>query len=365
MTSRAVALAISVATIAVAGQARAAEPEATRPVRFSLTLRDASPLDACGGAPALIDAVHQRLHRAALGPASEADIALGVEVDTGWRAHIVEHDRAGAALGGRDVPLSPGDCPKSLDTLAVVLAIMIGPERAVAIAESAAVAASPTPGPGKEEKAPEPRHEGKPALPPPAKPALPRAPLPSPVVRFDEPPLRWRLSPVAELAGGTGVLPHLAFGIQGGVVVRPPIQSVFFIVRGSYWPSRSTDTAAVAEVDRAGGALLTCAALLRALPTSLAACGGIDGGRLHSTSSVLTRASESALLLDVFAEGRLGYRVAASENLLIEPVVAAQVAAVLRRDRFTYRDRTGQELILLQPAPAAFQATFGVAVHFL
>lgn len=73
-------------------------------------------------------------------------------------------------------------------------------------------------------------------------------------------------------------------------------------------------------------------------------------------------------MLDVFAEARLGYRVPMSEKRhgpVLEPVVAAQLAAILRRDRFTYRDRTLQERTLLQPAPVAFQATFGVALHFL
>jgi hypothetical protein len=170
---------------------------------------------------------------------------------------------------------------------------------------------------------------------------------------------------VVELVGGTGALPHLAFGVQGGVMVRPPIRRLFFIARGAYWPPRSTETAAAAEVDRATVALSSCAALLRGIPLSFAACGGVDAGRLHSTSMALTRTSEEGVFFDLFLEGRVGYRVAGAGNLIIEPLFAAQIAAVLRRDRFTYRDRTGQELTLLQPAPVAFQASIGLAVHFL
>jgi hypothetical protein len=183
--------------------------------------------------------------------------------------------------------------------------------------------------------------------------------------RLDDGPLVWRASPVAELVAGTGVLPHLSFGVQGGVIVRPPIRRLSFLARGEYWPARATETAAAAEVARVGGALSSCFAILRGSPATASACAGVDVGRLHSTSIVLTRASESSTVLAAFAEARFGYRLAGVGNSIIEPLFAAQIAPALRRDRFTYRDRNGAQLTLLQPAPVAFQASFGIAVHFL
>ncbi|MEA2748196.1 MAG: hypothetical protein QOI41_2339 [Myxococcales bacterium] len=350
-------LAASLAMVAAAsGAARADEPD-THPLRFALALAAASPLDACGGAPALSDAVDVRLHRSAFTAADDADMTLSVEVDAAWRAHIVEKDRAGVELGRRDVPLSTGDCAKSLDTLAVVLAIIIGPPRNVANAPDATPPVAPVVVPERRAVVGQPPPTPLPPAAPPASPG------PSPLASFDD-ARRWRASPVVEMVGGTGVLPHLSFGVQGGIMVRPPVRPLFFVARGSYWPARSTETAAAAKVDRAGAALLSCVSLLRHVPTSLSACGGLDGGLLHSTSIALTRTSETAVFFDAFVEARVGYRIPGAGDFIIEPLFAAQIAAVLRRDRFTFRDRDGRELTLLQPAPAAFQASIGVAVHF-
>jgi hypothetical protein len=153
--------------------------------------------------------------------------------------------------------------------------------------------------------------------------------------------------------------------VQGGAALQTSLRRLSVIARASYWPARSTETAASAEVDRAGVAVAGCYAFLRRVPTSLAACGGLEAARLHSSSLALTRSSENGVLLDTFVEGRLGYRLVSDGNLVIEPVIAAQFAAVFRRDRFTYRDRSGLERTLLQPAPVAVQASIGVAVHFL
>jgi hypothetical protein len=353
MRARAV-LAAGIAMLAsAAGRAHADEGATRREVRFSLSVGEGGRLDACGGATAVRSAVEARLRRAAFANGDPADIALHVEVDAAWRAHIVERDRDGAELGRRDVPLAAGDCGKSVDTLAVVLAIMIGPPRTITDET-----APPPPEPAPEAATP-------PPIPPPKPVAPPSVPPRSLLSRLDEGPPRWRISPVVEFAGGTGVLPELSFGVQGGVIVRPPVRRLSLMARGAYWPARSTETAAAAEVDRASGALLSCFSLLPSIPSSFAACGGVEAGRLHSTSIVLTRASETAVFLDVFVEGRLGYRFARAGDFIIEPVLAAQIAAVLRRDRFTYRDRAGQERTLLQPAPVAFQASLGLAVHFL
>ena len=101
---------------------------------FSLSI-DESPLDRCGGEPALARAVEERLQRSVFTSDDSSDITIAVTsekadgTDDAWRAHIVAKDRADAELGRRDVPVPTNDCPKALDTLAVVLAIMIGPPR--------------------------------------------------------------------------------------------------------------------------------------------------------------------------------------------------------------------------------------------
>lgn len=331
-----------------------------RPVTFSLGLGSSAdggtPLDECGGRVALERAVEERLHRTVFAPAGEADIAFDVTLEraradgSSYEAHIVERERDGAELGRRDVTIEAARCEKGIETLAVVLAIMIGP----------------------------PRTKEAPVSPPapPAPPVTPPAPAPTPPPRAEPPPpppreeekRRWRVAPTIEMAFGTGVLPDLAWGFQVGAVVAVPVPRLSLLARAHYWPPRSTGTIAFAEVDRLGGSIAGCYGVVRSGMAALDGCIGFDAARLHTSSTDLTRESETGALFDVFAEARFGYRFPTSRGaggLVLEPLVSAQIAGILRRDRFTYRDRTAQERTLLQPAPAAFQAGFGVALHFL
>jgi|GEM_PF-2322299 len=332
-----------------------------KPLRYAVVVGDAPELAPCGGADALRRAVEERLARQVFVDQESADVVLEVEVGTEARgdvaagggrargrlvARIVERDARGEVLGRRDLAVDADECRKRLDTIAVVLAIMIGPPRTTR---------------DQTEKVPAGGNPGDPnALPPP--PAETTSAPPA------APPRVWRVAPVAELAGGSGVLPGFAWGLQLGAVVEPPLPRASVIVRALYWPPRSTGTIARADVDRLGGSLLLCADVLR--PTDrqgprAAACAGADAARLHATTANFTRASETGFLLDVLAEMRLGYGLRASRGLVLEPVFAAQVSAALRRDRFTYRDGTAVVRTLLEPAPVAFQASLGLVVHFL
>jgi hypothetical protein len=345
-----------VAAIAAALVLLGAPPLASaeeRPVVFSLTMAP-SPLDRCGGAPALTASVDERLHRSVFVSEDEADIAFAIASDDGtnheWHARIVERDRTGAELGRRDVPLPSDDCNKALDTLAVVLAIMIGPRTTTEPPRHAPSA----------EPAPEPPSAPPPPLAPPKTKPLPR---PAP------PPPRWHAGALAGVTSGTGILPGLAWGLQAGVVVAPPVARLSAIVRGEYWPARTTGTVPPADVDRLGVAALGCYQLFRTPSVrdslGLSACSGLDVSRIQARSGNLTRPSEASVLVGLLGELRLGYRFAPSENLYVEPGIAVQITGVVRRDRFTYRDLSGRERTLLEPASFAFESGFGVAVHFL
>lgn len=323
---------------------------AERDVLFTLKV-DSSPLEACGGEARLAGAVEERVHRSVfVDDAEEADITIAIApepdvgTETSWRALIIEKDRAGTELGRREVPLPKADCSKALDTLAVVLAIMLGSSRTTTD--------------------PPHRHEvivEEPKVEPPHPPPPPRRVVHVP----PPPPPRWMAGPVAGVVAGTGILPGLSWGVEAGVFVQPPVRRLSLFGRAAYWPQQTTGTTPPADVDRLGGAVLGCFELVRSGGLGLDACSGADVSRLKTRSVDLTRASETSVLVAVLGEARLGYRLAVRGNVSLEPVIAAQITALLRRDRFTYRDVTGRERTLLEPAPAAFQASFGVAVHFL
>ncbi len=337
------------------GDARAAEE---RPVVYSLTL-DEGPLDRCGGEPALVGAVTERLRREAFTSDDASDITIAVtstwalasSAPSTWRAQIVAKDRTDTELGRRDVPLPANDCAKALDTLAVVLAIMIGPTRTT------------TSPPWHAQLEPrEPREPEPAALPPAAdrRRPRPRRKLPPPAE-----PLRWSASPLAGVVGGTGVLPGVSFGAEAGALVRPPVHRLAMIARAVYWFEVATPTLPPAEVDRIGFSILGCYELIHGAALGLMGCGGAEGSRIAARSSDFTVPSKSTVAAAILGGVRLGYRVGVRNQLLVEPFLAPEVSALLRRDRFTYRDPSGRERTLLLPAPAAFQATFGVAVHFL
>lgn len=341
------AIAFFVAMLVAPKSALAEEPR-ERDVQFALVTRGADeahePLAECGGEAAIELAVEERVRRRIFFADELADITLSIAfARDGSRAIIVESTRLGVELGRREVPLPPNDCAKSLETIAVVLAIMVGPERKTT-----------EPPPGAPAEMPE-------AVVPPPPPQKKESPRP----KKKEEPAHWTLAPLAEVMVGTGVMPGVAWGIDAGVVVGTPVRRLFAIARAEYWPVQYTPTRPTAEVTRLGGALLGCAELIRAGATGLSLCGGIDAGRLATESTSFSRTSNATLVLGVLAEARFGYRFGRPLGpFVFEPVLAAQVSAILRRDRFTYRDEAGRELTLLKPAPLAIQASIGVALHF-
>jgi hypothetical protein len=339
------AIAFFVAMMVVTESASAAEE---RDVQFTLVTRgadeNARPLSECGGDEAIELAVEERVRRRVFVAPELSDITLSIAFAAdGSRAIIVESSRAGVELGRRDVPLPANDCAKSLETIAVVLAIMIGPERKTT---------EPPPGVPAELPPAE-------TPPPPQKKEAPRPPP-----KKSAPPARWTASPLAELMVGTGIQPGVGWGIGAGVVVGLPVPRLFAIARAHYWPIQYTPTRPTAEVTRLGGALLGCGELFRGGPTVLSLCGGFDAARLATESTSFSRTSNATLVLGVLAEARFGYRFERGREFVIEPVLAAQVSAIIKRDRFTYRDEAGRELTLLKPAPLAIQASIGIALHF-
>jgi hypothetical protein len=341
------AIAFSVAALVATKNASAAEE---RDVQFTLVTSakegGPQPLEACGGDAAIELAVEERVHRRIFVASELSDITLSIAFATdGSRAIIVESTRVGVELGRREVPLPPNDCAKSLETIAVVLAIMVGPERKTT---------EPPPGvptelPPAETEPPPPVRE----RPPPQK------------KKRSEPPAHWTIAPLVEMAVGTGVLPGVAWAIEAGLVIGTPVPRLFAIARAEFWPIQYTPTRPTAEVTRLGGALLGCGELVRTAGTALSLCGGLDAGRLGTESTSFSRTSNATAVLGVLAEARFGYRFGRPLGpFVVEPVLAAQVSAIIKRDRFTYRDEAGRELTLLKPAPLAIQGSLGVALHF-
>lgn len=349
------------AGVLASSTASAGPPPEEHVARFSLTLvGEDNPIAKCGGGKALEGAIEQRLHRSIFTDADVADSTLVVRAEANdrgdqWRAHISELARDSQELGQRDVTVRADDCAKGIDTLSVVLAIMVGPPRTVP-GTTEPSAPAPTPAPAPEPSPPIPQTS--------VQPARAREPSQTPASAQSRP--AWHLSPLLDFTAGTGVLPGLSWALQGGVVVEPPTHAVYFIGRGAYWPARSVNTQPGGDFDRLSVALLACHEFIPRKPASFALCTGLDGGRLHADAPNLTAGTDvSRLLLDIPLEGRVGFHLGKLGKLDLEPFVAAQIAANLRRDRFLYRDPSGEQLTLLRPSLISAQGSIGLVVHFL
>jgi hypothetical protein len=169
------------------------------------------------------------------------------------------------------------------------------------------------------------------------------------------------------MSAGSGILPGIAWGVEGGAVIRPPVPRLSLLARAQVWPSRSTGTVPEGHLDRLSVTVLGCYFVVRLGVASFTSCAGLDGGRLHTSapSSLLEGPkSVSRVLLDVPFEARVGFELPARGDLRIEPVLAGQLAVLILRDRFTYVNREERETTLHRAAAFAVQATVGVAVHF-
>jgi len=326
-----------------------------RIARFALVQREPSAaLDACGGATALKSAVERRLDRLVFTDEGAADSILSLSIapldrEPRWQAEIVERDRSGTEVGHRELVIDAEGCEQGIDTLSVVLAIMIGPPRKVVGRPPADASSTPAPE--------QPRH----APAPPSARARRRTEQPLPPSGP-----RWTAAPGAAIAAGSGILPGISWGVEAGVVVHPASRRFSVIARGQIWPVRSTGTDPEGSLDRLSVALLGCYAVTRIDATAFSLCAGLDAGRLHMSAPRRFEGPRevSRLLLDVPIEGRIGVELWSRGSVRLEPILAAQAAVLLSRDRFTYLNVANQQVTLHRAAAVGAQATLGLVVHF-
>ncbi len=336
-----------------------AEPPREHVARFALVLNEPrAALDECGGSAALQASVERRLAREVFIDEAMADASLVISVDRMsealWQAHISERDRTGTEVGHREVAIDADDCKKGIETLAILLAIMVGPPRMVAAPPASGPEPAVTPEPEPEA---EPRH---PLTKAPERP--PVATKPAEAVRP-----RWSFAPEVAMLAGSGVLPAVSWGVEGGVAVSPPVDRFSFIARAQLWPSRAAGTTPEVDISRFAAGLLACRRMVRVETASLALCTGLSGGWLSASAPSIISSSKGTTrtLFDVPFEARGSLDLGSfARGIRVEAVLAAQLAVLLQRDQFTFENRMGREVPLFRPAPVAFASSLGVAVHF-
>ncbi len=248
--------------------------------------------EGCIDSRTLAEGVERRLGRVTLVPPSRADRAIEGRVEPGkqgakWRVTLAVVGESGAVLGTREIEEAAADCRAMDDTLALVIALMIDPDSALAaVPPSSALIPPPA------------------VAAPPPPPPPPRPPSPPPPRRFQ---LAMRGGPTFSL----GLLPSVGAGVALRVTVVPPVLFPFE-VGGVLWAEqRVTSPGGTfgADVWMAFGTVAACPLHGELRGFFWASCAGVEVGAAHV--------------------GGFGFEVTRAEDVVLANV---SVGAQLRRN---------------------------------
>ncbi len=326
---------VAVALLATAALARAEPVPPARPaapVTSSLSWVRLPGAEACIGSRALAVAVERRLQHEVFVPASRAAIAVEGRVEPvttggkGFRAVILVSDEAGVPQGSREILGASSDCAAMNDDLALVIAVMIDPEAALAPRLPAAKAPRPPP----------------PAPPPPVPPPPPCVDPPS-----------WHVSLEAGGEAMVGLLP----GVSGGVLLRTHIEPPrfwAFELGGVLFPAVSAAQGTVsASFQLAEAIALVCPLTLRAFGGTLSACAGVEVGSIRGDSPAVALGFEEGVF-NVALAGRARRR-------LVGPLMAGAglgLSVPILRERFL--TSPGGDLFSMAPVAGTVDLSLGI-----
>jgi len=313
---------LAVAPLAVAPRVARAEPA---PRTSSLSWVRLPGAEGCIGSHALAVAVERRLQREVFVSPSRAAVAVEGRVERssappGFRAVITVSNEAGVELGSREIRSAAPSCAAMDDDLALVIAVMIDPDAALAPPLPAAKAPPPAP-------------------PPPPGPA----------------PIGWRVS----LQAGGEVMLGLLPRVSGGVLIRSHVEPPrfwAFEVGGVLFPAVEGQSTVTASFQLAEAFVSVCPLTLRAFGAALSACAGVQVGSVHTVVVGPGGASADEGLFNVAVEGRVRRR-------FVGPLVGSAglglVVPVLRA-RYSYPVTQGTDLFETAPVAGAFDLSLGV-----
>jgi hypothetical protein len=288
--------------------------------------------ETCIGSRALAIAIERQLRREVFVPPPRATSAIEGRIERtaspdGFRAVITMSNEAGVPAGTREIHSAGPRCAAINDNLALVIAVMIDPDAALA----PPVPVDPAP-----------------------------APLPPPPPARVEPPASppWHVSLQAGGAAMLGLLPHTA----GGVLIRSHIEPPRFWgfeVGGVLFPSVTAQQGTVgATFQLAEAFVLTCPLTLHAFGGALSACAGLEAGAIHAEGFGFASAvGQDQGLVAAAIEGRVRRRI-------VGPLLAAAglgLVVPFLRERFSYTTSgTPHELFLMAPVAGAVDLSLGV-----
>jgi hypothetical protein len=311
------------------------------PELAALGFTRASGAEACITARDLALAVEQRLGRAALVSASQAERFIDGRVEalappaTGFRVSVTVSDAKGAALGTRELEDPDPSCRALDEPIVLVVALLVDPEAARRAGPAApALGVAPRP--------------------PPPPPAPPPAPAPEP----------WRASLALGPAFMVGLLPKAgaAASLRGEIV---PPSFIPIEIGGAVWlgvdASAPTTPTASASVNLSYATLGLCPLVWRTARTTVRGCADVAVGALRASGQGFTATNTGGEA--PFVEGMLAGRVTRRLVGPLELGVGLALAVPFTRPSFTYLDatRTAQQLVRVGPVAGVLDAAVGLA----
>ena len=235
-----------------------------RPSATSLSWVRLPGAEGCIDSRALAEVVERRIGRAALVSPARAERAIEGRVEPGkdgvrWRVTLAVAGESGAVLGTREIEEAAADCRAMDDTLALVIALMIDPDSALAAAPPSSA-----------------------LIPPPAASAAP-LPSPPPPAPPPAPARRFRVAMRGGPAFSLGLLPSVGAGVALRATVVPPVLFPFE-VGGVLWAEqRVTSPGGTfgADVWMAFGSVAACPLHGELRGFFWASCAGVEVGAAH------------------------------------------------------------------------------------
>jgi hypothetical protein len=325
--------ALSAAILAAAPCAAHADPpRAPAPRAMSLGWVRLPGAEACIGSRALAIAVERHLRREVFVPPPRATSAIEGRIERtpdGFRAVITMSNEAGVPVGTREIQSAGPRCAAINDDLALVVAVMIDPDAAL-------------------------------APPLPVDPAPPPLTPPPPVRVERPPPLPWYVSLQAGGVAMFGLLPGVAGGVSIRSHVEPP-RFWGFEVGGVVFPTVTAQQGnAGAKFHLAEAFVVVCPLTLHAFGGALSACAGLRAGAIHAEGFGYRGATaQEQGVVDAAIEGRVRRRI-------VGPLLAAAgigLVVPFLREKFTYTT-AGMTQPLFQTFPVAGAVDLSLGVEF-
>lgn len=305
--------------------------------------------DACVSTQDLARDVEARLRRPVFVSPAQADVSVEGRIEPrspgpGWKATIALRDAKGALVGTRELVRAEASCAEMREPLALVVAVMIDPD--------AALAPPPAPPPDPPPKVEPPPTATATAPPPPPPPPAPPPPR-------DEP--RWAFDGGASALFGLGVLPSLGAGVHVDGLLEPPRLFPLELLGGFFLDNTaSAEGPGRAAFTLAFGGAGACPLRHASDRLSAYACANVQLGFVRASPEGfdVVRPDERKLYAAGALEGRLSLRIAGPLALRL----GLSGAAPFTRDAFVYRRADGTQADLFRMAPIVGMADVGIGV---